>query len=236
MLEASRTTTINVTMELGQVTQSIEVKAQAPTLETSSPAMANTVEEKLIRELPTVMRRPEQLIWIIPGVTYYGIDPTNTDTAFFSLAGGRELPMFYIDGASATNARSESDILDLNPSIEITQEFRVIANNAKAEYGGSIGGMMLMTTKSGTNDYHGTLWEYNRQKAYNARNFFARSVLPFQENIFGAAVGGPIKKQAFLLRQLRRHPAVKRSTSRQQLRRDSVSDTSHKQPEVRRLL
>jgi len=194
VLEATRVTNVNIGLEVGDVTQSVEVQALAPTLETSSQTVGNIVEEKLIRDLPTVLRRTAQLILVTAGITYRGIDPTNTMTPFFSLAGGKQIPAFYIDGGNATNVRTESNVLDYNPSIEVTREFRIIANNPKAEYGGSGSGLMLMTTRSGTNELHGSIYEFNRQKAYNARNFFAPEKLPFQEHIYGVAVGGPIVK------------------------------------------
>ena len=140
VLETSRVTTVNIAMEVGDLSQKIEVQAVAPTIETASQTVGNVVEEKLIKELPTVLRRPAQLVLTTAGITYNGIDPTNTMTPFFSLAGGKQLPAFYVDGGNATNVRTESNVLDINPSIEVTKEFRIIANNAKAEYGEAAAG------------------------------------------------------------------------------------------------
>lgn len=194
VLEAGRVTNIDLNMQVGEVAQTVEVAAEAPTLETASPTVGNVVEEKLIHTLPIVIRRPAQLVTTAAAVTFAGTEPTTTQTPFFFLAGGNVRPAFYIDGGNATNTRVESTLLVINPNIEVTKEFRIVANSYKAEYGGSGGGLMLMTTKSGGNEVHGTLWEFHRQKALDARNTFAAEKVPFREHTFGAAVGGPIKK------------------------------------------
>jgi len=193
-LEAGRVTNINLDMQVGEVSQTVEVAAEAPTLETSSPTVGNVVEEKLIQTLPIVIRRSAQLVTTAAAVTFGGTEPTTTQTPFFFLAGGNVRPAFYIDGGNATNTRAESTLLVMNPNIEVTKEFRIVANAYKAEYGGSGGGLMLLTTKSGGNDIHGTIWEFHRQRALDARNTFAAEKVPFREHTFGVAVGGPIKK------------------------------------------
>ena len=194
VLEAGRVTPLDIVMQVGEVAQTVEVQATTATLETSSQSVSTAVEEKLIKDLPVVIRRPAQLITTVAGVTFSGSEPTTTQTPFFTLAGGPSQPAFYIDGGNATNTRVESTLLVINPNIEVTQEFRVIANGYKAEYGGSGGGLMLMTTKSGTNDIHGTVWEFHRQKALDARNTFAAEKVPFREHTYGVAIGGPIIK------------------------------------------
>jgi len=194
VLEAGRVTDVDIAMQVGEVAQTIEVAAEAPTLETASPTVGNIVEEKLIHTLPIVIRRPAQLVTTAAAVTFAGTEPTTTQTPFFFLAGGNVRPAFYIDGGNATNTRAESTLLVINPNIEVTKEFRVVANAYKAEYGGSGGGLMLMTTKSGGNDIHGTIWEFHRQKALDARNTFAADKVPFREHTYGAAVGGPVIK------------------------------------------
>src|SRR5262245_22922224 len=149
VLEAGRVTNLGIGMQVGEVAQTIEVAAEAPTLETSSPTVGNIVEEKLINTLPMVIRRPAQLVTTAAAVTFAGTEPTTTQTPFFFVAGGNVRPAFYIDGGNATNTRVESTLLVQNPNIEVTKEFRMVELNYKAEYGGSGGGVMLLTTKSG---------------------------------------------------------------------------------------
>ena len=194
VLEGARVTTVNISLEIGEVVQVIEVEASAVTLETETQTVSNQVEERLIHTLPVSLRRPLQLLTVAAAVAYNGTEPTTTQTPFYSLAGGPTLPAVYIDGGNATNTRVESNVHDINPSIEVTSEFRVVANGYKAEYGGSAGGLLLMTTRSGTNDFHGKGWWFHRQQAFDARNLFAAEPAPFREHIFGVGGGGAIVK------------------------------------------
>jgi hypothetical protein len=194
VLEATRTTTLNMSLALGQTTQAVEVTAVAPTLETESPTVTNQVETKLIQDLPNQLRRPLQLLTTAAAVTYFMTEPTTTETPFFSVAGGKTMPALYIDGGNASNNRVEWNVLAINPTIEDAAEFRLVENSYKAEYGGSGGGLLLLTTKSGTNAFHGSVWEFHREKLFDARNFFAAQKEPFHENIYGVAAGGRIIK------------------------------------------
>ena len=194
VLEGARVTTVDISLEIGDVVQVIEVAASAVTLETETQTVSNQVEGRLIHTLPVSLRRPLQLLTVAAAIAYNGTEPTTTQTPFYSLAGGPTLPAVYIDGGNATNTRVESNVHDINPSIEVTSEFRVVANGYKAEYGGSAGGLLLMTTKSGTNEFHGTGWWFHRQQAFDARNLFAQEPAPFREHIFGVGGGGPIIK------------------------------------------
>jgi hypothetical protein len=134
------------------------------------------------------------MVTLAATVTYSGTEPTTTQTPFFSVAGGFTPPSAYFDGANATNTRVESSVLTMNPSIETTAEFRLVETSYKAEYGGSGTGLVLATTKSGTNQFHGAAWDFLRNEDLDARNFFATSKPSDRENIYGVAVGGPILK------------------------------------------
>ena len=193
-VEASRVTTVNLSMEVGEVTTRVEVAAVAPTLETQSQTVSNVVEERLIKTTPVALRRSLNLLNLAAAVTFNGTEPTTTQTPFFTVAGGfGSAPTAYIDGGNATNTRAESNVLTMNPNIEVTNEFRIVQVGYKAEYGGGGTGLVLMTTKSGTNEYHGAVWEFLRNQALDARNWFAAQKAPFRENIFGGSVGGPVK-------------------------------------------
>jgi len=194
-VEAGRTTTVNMSMDVGDIATRVEVQAVAPTLETQSQTVSNVVEEQLIHTQPVALRRGLNLLNLAAAVTFNGTEPTTTQTPFFSVAGGfASAPTAYIDGGNATNTRAESNVLTMNPNIEVTSEFRIVQVGYKAEYGGGGTGLVLMTTKSGTNEYHGAAWEFLRNQALDARNWFAAQKAPFRENIFGGAIGGPIKR------------------------------------------
>jgi Carboxypeptidase regulatory-like domain/TonB dependent receptor len=194
-LEVGRVTSLNISMQIGEITEKIQVEGQAATLETQSQAVSNLIEGAFLKDMPLLLRRPAQLLNISAGVTFTSTDSRSYFNPFYSVAGGRQsTQQYYIDGGNASNTRVEISILDINPSIETVQEFRLVQNNYKAEFGGGGGGLMLINTKSGTNEIHGSVWEFHRQKALDARNFFAPEKTPYREHIFGGAVGGPIIK------------------------------------------
>ena len=129
----------------------------------------------------------------------YANSPGNANPNF-SLAGGRtQSQMFWIDGGSGQNMRLGVGQINLDPPVEAVDEIKVLSNNYSAEYGGSAGGVIVETTKSGTNQLHGSVYEYLRNDALDAPGFFAsvqngQKVKPeLRYNVFGGTLGGPIK-------------------------------------------
>jgi hypothetical protein len=113
----------------------------------------------------------------------------------FSLAGGRvQSQMFWLDGGSGQNMRLGVGQVDIDPPVEVIREFRVVQNNYSAEFGGSAGGLIISTTKSGTNAFHGSAFEFFRNDALDARNFFSADKPPLRYNLFGGTIGGPIRR------------------------------------------
>src|SRR5262245_64993872 len=114
----------------------------------------------------------------------------------FSVAGGPARNQnFVLDGGNASNAVGLTRPQQLTSlPVDAMQEFKVIANNYSAEFGHSTGGVVTMSTRSGTNQFHGSLFESLRNDALDARNFFAASKAPIRLNQFGGALGGPIQK------------------------------------------
>lgn len=213
VLETSRVTTVNLNLSMGDVSSVVKVEATAPTLETQSPTVSDIIEPKLIETLPVAIRRPLQLLTAGAAVTYFQTEPTTTQTPFFSVAGGKTMPALYIDGGNGSNSRVEWNVLAVNPTIEATSEFRLVDNSYKAEYGGSGSGLMLVTTKSGTNQFHGSAWEFHREKLFDARNYFAATKQPFHENLYGGAFGGPIlKNKLFFFATIERTKNITPST------------------------
>ena len=194
-LEVGKVTNVDITLEVGDVVEQVVVEAGAIALEMQSQALSDHMEEEYIRDMPLLHRRPQQLILLTPGVSYARTDDFSFFTAFFTVAGSQNASQqYYIDGGNASNSRVEIQTLDINPSMEAVQEFRVVENNYKAEFGGSGGGLMLITSKAGTNEFHGSAWEFHRQKAFDSLNFFATEKQDFREHVFGGAIGGPIVK------------------------------------------
>src|SRR5258708_8070001 len=151
----------------------------------------------MLNGLPLPNRAASRLAALAPGVIM--IDPgagTAENYPVFSVAGGRARNQnFILDGGNVSNAVGLTRPQQLTSlPVDAMQEFRVITNNYSAEYGHSTGGIVSMSTRAGTNQYHGSLFESLQNTALNARNFFAANRAPVRLNQFGGTFGGPIRK------------------------------------------
>jgi len=190
---------LNVTLELGTVSESITVTAEASLLETRNSDASQLIESQTIEDMPLGDRRAMNLIEITGGAVWVDYDSGSKPN--FSLAGGRtQSQMFWIDGGTGQNMRLGIGQVDVDPPIESLQEVKVLANAFSAEYGGSAGGVIIATTKSGSNQTRGSLFEYFRNQALDAPNFFApiadgkKSKPALRYNVFGGTLGGPIRR------------------------------------------
>ncbi len=196
-LEVGQVIALDLVLQVGQASETVNVTESAPLVESQSSNVSQAVTRQMLSGLPLPNRAASSLAALAPGVVM--ID-TGAGTAenypLFSVAGGRARNQnFILDGGSVNN------VVGLNrPSqmaslpVDAMQEFRVIANNYSAEYGHSTGGIVTMATRSGTNQYHGSLFESLQNDALNARNFFAPKRAPARLNQYGGTVGGPIRK------------------------------------------
>ncbi|MDQ1473701.1 MAG: hypothetical protein QOJ99_5181, partial [Bryobacterales bacterium] len=149
--------------------------------------------------LPIGNRRTMNVVNLSPAAVFVGYDAGQKPN--FSLAGGRtQSQMFWIDGASGQNMRLGVGQVDLDPPAETVQEIRILSNNYSAEYGASAGGVIIETTKSGTNQFHGSGYEFLRNDAFDAPGYFApvangsKTAPELRYNVFGATIGGPIRR------------------------------------------
>ncbi len=186
-----------IAMQVGSVSEQVQVEATVPLVDTVSSAGGDVVEQRRISELPLNGRNPLQLATLLPGVTVSS-NPTaltGGDRAgnFVNVNGSRQNETDYqIDGMRFAGSYNNSG---LNyPSPDALQEFKLITNSYSAEYGYYAGSIFTAVTRSGTNSLHGTLWEFFRNDKLNARNFFAATVPILRQNQFGASVGFPILK------------------------------------------
>ena len=197
VLNASATVRADATLEIGASAQAIEVSASALALSTENAKSSVTIDNKLVDELPLVvggtMRSPFNLAALTPEAKNVG-----GDTGFI-LGGGQAAGYgTNLDGVSAntTRALTQSWVAVNAPSIEAITEFTVDTNGFKAEFGQATGGIMSFASKSGTNSYHGTAYEFLRNNVLDANNFFnnargfARPI--YKQHDFGASVGGPV--------------------------------------------
>jgi outer membrane receptor protein involved in Fe transport len=191
IVETGVISTADLQLEIGTVSQSIGVEASAPLLETGTAAVTHVVENKTIAGMPLLDRRSAQLTGLNGFVVKAGAGAGTT----FAIAGGRGNNANYtIDGGTAQNLTLGVATLSFDPPVESMQEFNVAISNYSAELGRTGGGVIQMTTKSGTNDFHGSAYEFFRNDALNARTFFSVTNPMLRYNLFGASLGGPIKR------------------------------------------
>lgn len=188
---------LNFRLELGLVSESVSVSASASTLETRTSEVAQLVESKTIEDMPLGDRRSMNMVNIVGAAVFVNYDAGAKPN--FSLAGGRtQSQMLWLDGGSGQNMRLGVGQMDMDPPVEVVQEVKIVANNYSAEFGGSAGGVIITTTKSGTNQLHGSLFEYLRNDKLDAPNFFAPVVgnakqkATLRYNVFGGTVGGKV--------------------------------------------
>lgn len=190
---------LNIRLEVGAMTETVTVEASSSLLETRSSEASQLIESKSIEDIPLGDRRAMNIIEITGGAVFAGYDEGSKPN--FSLAGGRaQSQQFFIDGASAQNMRIGTGQMDVDPPVDTLQEVKVLANGFSAEFGGSASGMVIATTKSGTNQFRGSLFEYLRNEAMDAPNFFSPVVSGQKQkpslryNVFGGSIGGPVRR------------------------------------------
>jgi hypothetical protein len=204
LVQTGRRTTADFTLELGQITESVQVTAQAGLIETSSASVGRNVTQRAVADLPLLGRNPLMLINLTPGITNNSTTSStgliDIDSVSYSSANGanRRQNEFLMDGIP----NNVSDRVAYIPSVDMVEEFTVQTNALDAEYGHGGGMYVNVATKSGTNQFHGSLWEFLRNDKLNANNFFSNragaSRPVFRFNQFGLAVGGPaIKDKVF---------------------------------------
>jgi len=194
VLETGQILSLDVRLEVGQVSNAVTVTAQTPLLQAETSSVNQVIENRTIVSMPLASRRVGTLVRLMGNVTLNN-ESAGEGIVNFALAGGRSRQQnWQMDGGNIHNNALQSGILTMNPSVEALEEFKVEVNAYPAEYGRSIGGFISMTTKSGTNQFHGAAYEYLRNDALDARSFFPASKAPRRYNVFGATLGGPVRK------------------------------------------
>ena len=184
-LDVTRQLRIDIPLEAGQVTETVSVTARASLIETETGSLSTTVENQQVTGLPLLSRSPQDLRLLAPGVV-------NTANGPITQGGLVRKDPYYIDGVNSSfHVWSGNPV---NPNPDVIAEFKTLTNSFSAEYGETSGAVMISTTKSGTNDFHGTLFEFWRNDALNAGNFFAHTVPNLRRNQYGGTIGGPIRK------------------------------------------
>src|SRR2546426_4968555 len=187
MVEVNQVVTLNSTMQLGATKEVVEVTSEAPLVDTTSTQLGAVVNERAVTQLPLNSRDTYQLLQLQPGVQsqigsdlFYGSDRPGV----VSVNGGRGRSNNY----SVNGGDSNDQFVNLpavQPSPDSIQEFRVITNTFDAEYGRNSGAVVNVVTKGGTNQFHGDVYEYFRNKVLNARGYFDSIKPDEKQNQFG---------------------------------------------------
>jgi outer membrane receptor protein involved in Fe transport len=198
---------LDIMMQVGQMSQTVEVTTEAPTVELTSSTLSGQVSAATVRELPLNGRSWTDLANLQPGVAgietqanfAQGADRGNRGFgAQVTISGARPQQNNYrVDGVSVNDFSNgpPGSVMGGTLGVDAIQEFSVLTSNFSAEYGKSSGGVINAISRSGTNSFHGSAYEFLRNSALDARNFFdGPTIPPFKRNQFGAAAGGPIRK------------------------------------------
>ena len=192
-LSALQNLRVDFRLEVGEVAESVTVTAEAPEVDTRSAMHGMLVDDRRVRDLPLNGRNAVDLVRLIPGVNSVSasIRP-NYSPSSIRVNGGRYWGVnFLLDGGSV-NSFHRGAGLELPPP-DALQEFRVVTVGTPAEYGRGAGTLSAVT-RSGTNQFHGSAWEFLRNDAFDARSFFSGSVPKLRFNQFGATGGGPVQR------------------------------------------
>lgn len=187
---------VDANLKLGAQTETVSVNSQAIAVDTVDSSVRSVVDVKRMVDLPLNGRSPLQLLLLAPGVLPSPASGLGTSfqpqgQQFVAASGSKANAINYVlDGGD--NMDTYRDVANSFPNPDILQEFSVQTNNYSAEFGGRAGGVVNAVTKSGTNDLHGTAFEFVRNADFNARNFFASTTDGLKRNQYGGTIGGPV--------------------------------------------
>jgi hypothetical protein len=202
-LVAEQVYTADVTLQVGNITESVEVSSNAATIETAVSSVRSTVRTELIEDLPLNGRDPLSLQTLVPGsVNQPGARVSLSEENGISVNGARGSDNNVIlDGGANVDVYTGTPASLPNP--DALQEFSVVSSSFDSEYGRSAGSLVSAVIKSGTNSYHGSAYDYLRNDKMDAHQFFFGGTLlpknPLKQNQFGASLGGPIKRDKSFL-------------------------------------
>jgi len=219
VVQVEQTTRVDFTLSTGEITEHVQVSAEVPLVQSTTSDIGSVIEAQQINSLPLNGRLFEQLVTITAGAAAAGWsdfaeNPSAAGAVTPTQAVVNGLPwsgnLYLVDGIH--NEEPLNAFISITTPLADIQEFKIETSNPTAEYGSFGGAVVNLTTKSGTNQYHGEAFEYIRNDAFNARDFFATTKAPYHAHQFGGAVGGPIRKDKLFFfadyQQLRQHNGV----------------------------
>lgn len=198
-LTVNQTTTLDFPMQIGAVTETVEVTAAAVQLQSSSAELGQAVEERTVKALPLNGRNFTQMLMLQPGVVMVR-PPGSQSLSYTRQVGEAANPsvngqnnranVYMLDGVA--NFETFGNAYAVPPILDAIAEFKVQSHNDSAEFGMGSGGIVNVVTKSGTNEYHGVAFWFLKNDALNARQFNRETIDPFRQNQFGGTIGGPV--------------------------------------------
>src|SRR5437762_3006922 len=193
---------IPMTLNVGQVSETVEVIGGTPLLEPNTSDVGTTVDAQKIVELPLNSRNPMGLANLVPTVKGMGFFGQQVLTSWrigaVNIGGGQPLTSAFLLDGVPNDKMGDAAGANTYLTTDSTEEFKVITNSMSAEYGRTTGGVISVVSKSGANEFHGSLFEYLQNTAFNANDFFANTagtpLAPVHQHQFGGALGGRIKR------------------------------------------
>lgn len=192
-LQVGQQASLEVKLSVGEMTTVTEVNADVPLVQSENASLGNVVDQKKVVELPLNGRDYLQLAQLQPNVFAPAQGSTLGFRGGLNVAGNSEVANNYtLDGVDNNDETTNQPLH--RPILDAVSEFRVVTGTYAAEYGRQAGGQIVVTTKSGTNQFHGSGFEFHRNSVLDAQNFFAPSKPDFTRNQFGSVIGGPIRR------------------------------------------
>jgi hypothetical protein len=192
-LDVSQQREVGFKLNVRGVTQEVQVTTAAPLVNTTDGTLAGLVSEKQVQNLPLNGRSIENLVMLQPGMAQDTGNMGWFAPQWISNGNRGETSVATLDGADATDA-AMGTVQFWNFNLDAIAEFKIQQNNYSAQYGHGAGTITQIVSKSGTNGFHGSAFEFIRNNVFDARNYFSTSVPPFQRNEFGGTFGGPVRK------------------------------------------
>ena len=195
VLDVNRNARVDITLQVGATTQTVEVKADVPTVDTHDAQIGELVDRERVQDLPINGREVYKLVSLLPGVSTTGIIdipyPYQDNTVNVNGIRAAQDSEFLLDGGY--NQSGWRNYGNLAPNPDAVQEFQLLTSNYDAQYGHSAGGILNVVTRSGTNQYHGSAYDFLQNNDLDARGFFPATITPVHQNQFGGTVGGPLR-------------------------------------------
>ncbi len=197
LLQVDQHAEVNLQLQVGSAAESVQVTAEVPLVNTENASVGQVIENKRVVDLPLNGRNAFALVLLSPdvhsnaGPVQSGFADRGTSLSDWSINGGPNAANnMLVDGTVAQNSYYPD--LNANLAVDAVEEFKVQSGSMSAEYGFTLGGVINVASKAGTNRYHGSLYEFVRNDIFDARNAFSTLLLPFRYNQYGLSAGGPV--------------------------------------------